>query len=155
MLSESACVVSDSSSISFPVPQSRDVAEGVTTMSRTIALVWSIRAATRPWLPRRGRPIESVAQAQQKLEWYGTRAGVTWEPGVTLREYADALARQLAENESLRELVELVEQAQYGGRPLAAHELRSLQAAGEQVWAQLRRLPRRKLDITSVSARSW
>jgi hypothetical protein len=75
---------------------------------------------------------------------------VAWPRGATFREFADTLAPQLAENESLQELVALVEQAQYGGRPLAAHELQRLQAAGERVWAQLGRLRRRKADITSV-----
>ena len=137
---------------SFPVVQPRDVAEEAANPSRTTALVSRIRAATRPWpWPfRHSWPVEPVAQAQQKIEWYGMRAGVAWEPGATFREYADVLAPQLANNKTLRELVELVEQAQYGGRPLAAHELRNLQAASEQVWAQLRRLPRRKPDIASA-----
>ena len=139
-----------SSSTSFPVIQPRDAAEQGAGPSRPTALVWGIRAATRPWPSWRVWPVEPVAQAQQKLEWYGTRAGVAWPRGATLREYAGALAPRLADNESLRELVELFEQAQYGGRPLAAHELRSLQAAGERVWAQLRRLPRRKPGITSA-----
>jgi len=130
--------------------QPRDAAEEGTSPTRTTALVWSIRAATRPWLSRRRWPVEPVAQVQIKLEWYGTRAGVAWETGTTVREYADVLAPQLAENEALHVLVELVEQAQYGWRPLAAHELRSLQAAGERVWAQLRRRLRRKPDIRSV-----
>jgi hypothetical protein len=112
--------------------------------------VWGVRAATRPWLSRRTWPDEPAAQAQQKVEWYGTRAGVAWEPGATFREYAEVLAAQLAENEALHELVELVEQAKYGRRPLAVHELQSLQATGERVSAQLRRLPRRKPDLTSV-----
>src|SRR5262245_17271388 len=103
-----------SSSTSLPVIQRNDAADERSSPSRTTAVVWSIRVATQPWLSRRGWPVEPVAQAQQKLEWYGTRAGIAWQPGATLREYANVLAPQLAENESLQELVELVEQAQYG-----------------------------------------
>jgi hypothetical protein len=84
---------------------------------------------------------------QKKLEWYGTRAGVAWPQGATFREYAALLAPQIADNESLPEIVELVERAQYGGYALDTDEQRRLQMAGEQVWVRLRRLPYRHCEV--------
>jgi len=103
--------------------------------------------ATTPWLSRRRWPAEPVAQAQKNLEWYGTRAGVAWPQGATFREYAALLAPQIANNESLPEIVELVERAQYSGHALDADERRRLQMAGEQVWIQLRRLRYRHCEV--------
>lgn len=136
-----------SSSTTFPMAQSRGVVEQSTAPARTSALVWMIRVATRPWLSRRGWPAEPVAQAQTKLEWYGTRAGVAWPLGATFREYAALLAPQIANSESLPEIVELVERAQYGGYALHADEQQRLRMAGEQVWVQLRHLRYRYCEV--------
>jgi hypothetical protein len=135
-----------SSSTIFPIVQSRDVAEKTTTTASTGALAWRIRTATRPWLFRRRWPAEPVGQAQKKLEWYGSRAGVAWPQGATLREYAALLASQISDNESLPEIVELVERAQYGRYTLDADEQRRLQMAGEQVWVRLTATPVLRAD---------
>jgi hypothetical protein len=100
------------------------------------------------WLARRRWPASPVAQAQMKLEWYGVRAGVAWPEGATLREYSALLEPHVDSTAgALYTVVDLIEQAHYGARELSADEQQRLLEAGERVWAQLRRRPRRRCEV--------
>jgi transglutaminase-like putative cysteine protease len=86
------------------------------------------------------RPVAPDAQAQQELEGYGKRLGVSWPPGTTIHEYGELLAsRANGEGPALRDLVELVARARYGGRALDPAERRRLADAGERLRAGGRR----------------
>jgi transglutaminase-like putative cysteine protease len=96
------------------------------------------------WLGRRALPAPLVVRVQMLLERSGARAGVPWPAGATLHEYG-ALLEPLLDGAggALQEIIELIEQARYGGRDLHDDEQRRLRVAGERVWAQLRRGNRR------------
>jgi hypothetical protein len=109
------------------------------------------------WLAPRGwpaSPASPLAQAQMKLEWYGRRAGVAWPAGATLREYGALLEPHVDSTaDALRTVVDLVERARYGARELSADEQQRLLEAGERVWAQLRRWPRRRREVVEELGR--
>jgi len=106
------------------------------------------------WLGWRRWPAQPVAQAQMKLEWYGVRAGVAWPAGATLREYSVLLEPQVdSTSGALRTVIDLVERARYGARELSADEQQRLLEAGERVWAQLRRWPRRRRESAEEQGR--
>jgi hypothetical protein len=106
------------------------------------------------WLAWRRWPAQPVAQAQMKLEWYGVRAGVAWPAGATLREYGALLELHVESIAgALCTVVDLIEQARYGARELSADEQQRLLEAGERVWAQLRRWPRRRHEIAEELGR--
>jgi hypothetical protein len=96
-----------------------------------------------PWLAPRPRPASLVEQMQNKLERYGMRAGVAWAQGTTLREYAAQLESYM-DGAALREVVDLIEQAQYSGRRLDAGAQRRLQAVAIQMCACLRGWPHQR-----------
>jgi transglutaminase-like putative cysteine protease len=102
-------------------------------------VVLGLLAAGGVWLGRRLRPVPLVTQVQRDLERHGRQAAIAWPDGATLQEYAALLAPQLDDDGALHELIGLIEQARYGGHALSDAEQRQLRAAGEQVWARLRR----------------
>jgi hypothetical protein len=96
-------------------------------------------------LARRRWPASPVVQVQMKLEWYGMRAGVAWPAAATLREYGGLLEPHVdSAADALRTIVDLVERVRYGPRDLSSDECQRLLEAGERVWAQLPRRPRRR-----------
>ena len=91
---------------------------------------WAGPAARAPWRSR----------CSSQLERHGARAGVPWPVGATLNEYGELLEPQTGDDASaLHEVVDLIGQARYGGRPLGGEEERRLRAAAERVWARLGR----------------
>jgi transglutaminase-like putative cysteine protease len=101
-----------------------------------LALVALLTAASL--LAGRSRPPRSaVALAQRALERFGVSAGVAWPAGATLHEYGDMLAPHAnGQAAALRDVVELVGLARYGGRPLAPEEERRLTVACERLEAR-------------------
>jgi transglutaminase-like putative cysteine protease len=98
------------------------------------------------WLGRPRRPRSLVTQVQTRLERDGVRAGVPWPVGATLHEYGALLTPHAGDAaESLSEVVDLVEQARYSGRPLRGEQEGRLRRAAEHLRARLaeRRLARR------------
>jgi len=98
------------------------------------------------WLGRPRRPRSLVTQVQTRLERDGARAGVPWPVGATLQEYGALLTPQAGDAaEALSEVVDLVEQARYSGRPLRGEQEGRLRRAAERVRARLaeRRVARR------------
>jgi len=98
------------------------------------------------WLGRPRRPRSLVMQVQTRLERDGARAGVPWPIGATLHEYGALLIPHAGDAaESLDEVVDLVEQARYSGRPLRGEQEGRLRRAAEHVRARLaeRRAARR------------
>jgi transglutaminase-like putative cysteine protease len=90
------------------------------------------------WLGRPRRRRSLVTQVQTRLERDGARAGVPWPIGATLHEYGTLLTPQAGDAaESLSEVVDLVEQARYSGRPLRGEQEGRLRRAAEHVRARL------------------
>jgi transglutaminase-like putative cysteine protease len=96
-------------------------------------------AAGGVWLGRRLRPVPLITQMQRDLERRGRQAAIAWPAGATIQEYGALLEPQLDDAGALHELIALIEQARYGGHALNDAEQRRLRAAGQQVWAKLRR----------------
>ncbi|MBK9714760.1 MAG: DUF3488 domain-containing protein [Kouleothrix sp.] len=92
---------------------------------------------------RLGRPRPAgalVTWVQQRLERAGKRAGIAWPAGATLHEYGRLLQPRAGDaGAALDEVVDLVEQARYSGRPLRGDQEGRLRAAAERVLARLGR----------------
>lgn len=97
---------------------------GLLAVLLVVALVLGAGAAGFIWW-QRSQPL--AVQAQQRLERLGRQAGVLWPAGATLHEYAVLLrARRNQHHAPLAELVALLEQSRYSGRPLSATQERRL-----------------------------
>jgi hypothetical protein len=83
------------------------------------------------------------------------RAGVAWPAGATLREYGGLLEPHVdAAADALRTIFDLVERVRYSPRNLSTDEHQRLLEAGERVWAQLPRWPRRRRVVVEDLGRS-
>ncbi len=77
---------------------------------------------------------------QRRLERQGARAGIVWPDGATLNEYGALLEpRTGSDANALQEVVDLVGQARYSGRPLDDQAETRLRVMAERVWARLGR----------------
>jgi transglutaminase-like putative cysteine protease len=92
------------------------------------------------WMGRTRRAPALAIEVQRQLERHGTRAGVPWPAGATLNEYGQLLEPKTGTDASaLHDVVDLVGQARYSGRPLRGEEEGRLRAAAARVWARLGR----------------
>jgi hypothetical protein len=92
------------------------------------------------WMGRTRRARALALEVQRGLERRGARAGVPWPAGATLNEYGALLEPKAgADTSALHEVVDLVGQARYSGRPLGGEEEGRLRVAAERVWARLSR----------------
>jgi len=77
-------------------------------------------------------------EVQRRLERQGGQAGVAWPIGATLNEYGALLEPKTGSDaNALHEVVDLVGQARYSGRPLGFTDEARLRAMAERVWARL------------------
>jgi len=92
------------------------------------------------WLGRiRRAPIYAI-EVQRRLERQGAQAGVAWPASATLNEYGALLEPKTGSDaNALHEVVELVGQARYSGRPLGGEAETRLRVMAERVWARLGR----------------
>jgi hypothetical protein len=92
------------------------------------------------WMGRTRRVPTLAIEVQRRLERQGARAGVAWPAGATLNEYGTLLEpRTGSDTNALHEVVDLIGQARYSGRPLGGNEETRLRVMAERVWARLRR----------------
>jgi len=92
------------------------------------------------WLGRTRRAHVLAIDVQRQLERQGVRAGVPWPAGATLNEYGALLEPKTGSDaNALHEVVDLVGQARYSGRPLGGEAETRLRVMAERVWARLGR----------------
>jgi hypothetical protein len=92
------------------------------------------------WLSRTRRTQVFAFEVQRRLERQGAQAGVAWPAGATLNEYGALLEPKTGSDaNALHEVVDLVGQARYSGRPLGFTDEARLSAMAERVWARLGR----------------
>jgi transglutaminase-like putative cysteine protease len=92
------------------------------------------------WMGRTRRVPTLAIEVQRRLERQGVRAGVAWPNGATLKEYGALLAPKTGSDaNALHEVVDLVGQARYSGRPLGGEAETRLRVMAERVWARLGR----------------
>ena len=87
------------------------------------------------------RRVPTLAiDVQRRLERQGVRAGVAWPTGATLNEYGALLEPKTgSDSNALHEVVDLIGQARYSGRPLGGDAETRLRVMAERVWARLGR----------------
>jgi hypothetical protein len=90
---------------------------------------------------RRTRRVPVYAfEVQRRLERQGAQAGVAWPIGATLNEYGALLEPKTGSDATaLHEVVDLVGQARYSGRPLGGEAETRLRVMAGRVWARLGR----------------
>jgi hypothetical protein len=87
------------------------------------------------------RRVRTLAiDVQRRLERQGVRAGVPWPTGATLNEYGALLEPKTgSDTNALHEVVDLVGQARYSGKPLGGDAETRLRVMAERVWMRLGR----------------
>jgi hypothetical protein len=120
-------------------PEPEGGVSGPLIWAAVLAIV-ALLTALGLWMGRT-RPARALAiEVQRRLERLGTRAGVPWPAGATLNEYGELLKPKTGSDAgALHEVVDLVGQARYSGRPLGGEEESRLRMAAERVWARLAR----------------
>jgi len=92
------------------------------------------------WMGRARRVQVFAIEVQRRLERQGGQAGVAWPAGATLNEYGILLEPKTGSDaNALHEVVDLVGQARYSGRPLGGEAETRLRVMAERVWARLGR----------------
>jgi len=92
------------------------------------------------WMGRARRVPTLAIEVQRQLERQGERAGVPWPAGATLNEYGALLEPKTGSDaNALHEVVDLVGQARYSGRPLGGAAETRLRVMADRVWARLSR----------------
>jgi transglutaminase-like putative cysteine protease len=92
------------------------------------------------WMGRARRVRVFAIEVQRRLERQGAQAGVAWPAGATLNEYGALLEPKTGSDaNALHEVVDLVGQARYSGRPLGGEAETRLRVMAERVWTRLGR----------------
>jgi transglutaminase-like putative cysteine protease len=92
------------------------------------------------WQGRTRRVPTLAIEVQRQLERQGGRAGVAWPAGATLNEYGELLVPKTGSDaNALHEVVDLIGQARYSGKPLGGEAETRLRVMAERVWARLGR----------------
>jgi Transglutaminase-like superfamily len=78
-------------------------------------------------------PPDVLTLAARDLEQAGARIGIPWPRGSTLREYREMLIDRANQTEPIRQIVSLIEQGRYTGKPLNAIEIAQLEAERERL----------------------
>lgn len=128
----------------IPMPEAEIVAE---PRSMRGPLIWvavlaiiALLIGVGYWLGRTRRVRVFAIEVQRRLERQGGQAGVAWPTGATLNEYGALLEPKTGSDaNALHEVVELVGQARYSGRPLGGEAETRLRVMAERVWARLGR----------------
>jgi transglutaminase-like putative cysteine protease len=127
-----------------PVPEPESVEEPRSISGPLIwAAVFAIVAmltGVGVWMGRARRVPTLAIEVQRQLERQGVRAGIPWPAGATLNEYGALLEPKTGSDaNALHEVVDLVGQARYSGRPLGGEAETRLRVMAERVWARLGR----------------
>jgi transglutaminase-like putative cysteine protease len=92
------------------------------------------------WLGRTRQVRVFAIEVLRRLERQGAQAGVAWPAGATLNEYGALLEPKTGSDaNALHEVVDLIGQARYSGRPLGGEAETRLRVMAERVWTRLGR----------------
>jgi transglutaminase-like putative cysteine protease len=121
-----------------PIEQPRNV-RGPLIWAAVLAII-ALLIGTGFWLGRPRRVRVFAIEVQRRLERQGAQAGVAWPAGATLNEYGALLEPKTGSDaNALHEVVDLVGQARYSGRPLGGEAETRLRVMAERVWLRLGR----------------
>jgi transglutaminase-like putative cysteine protease len=121
-----------------PIEQPRNV-RGPLIWAAVLAII-ALLIGTGFWLGRPRRMRVFAIEVQRRLERQGAQAGVAWPAGATLNEYGALLEPKTGSDaNALHEVVDLVGQARYSGRPLGGEAETRLRVMAERVWIRLGR----------------
>jgi transglutaminase-like putative cysteine protease len=130
------------SAVPVPVPETVEEPRSISgplIWAAVLAIV-ALLIGLGVWMGRTRRMRVFAIEVQRRLERQGVRAGISWPAGATLNEYGALLEPKTGSDaNALHEVVDLVGQARYSGRPLGGEAEARLRVMAERVWARLGR----------------